>query len=820
MKKNINFVYKCLIALLFLILPIVSNAKEYKTDYLNIYGVEYFTLGNFFFDNVSLRDYSESSTLSFGLTGDITNNHGKNIDYLSTIYYYDYNYNLIGESSKYQTAINGVSEFTHMSNLSILKGQEVNDIVYYIFKINYDVGNINENLKPSENISYNSLDYVIDKYDINVVLNENNTLDITETITAYFNVYKHGIIRNIPLKNTITRLDGTTSTNRVNVSNVRVDSEFETSKSNGNYVIKIGSPDYTLVGEKKYVIKYRYNLGKDPVKNYDELYFNIIGNEWDTVIGNVTFSISMPKEFDSSKLGFSSGSKGSTNNSNVRYTVSGNKIVGSYDGILGVGEGLTVRCELPEGYFVGAKSAISPLIYLMIGIPILGLVISLFLWYKYGRDDQVIETVEFYPPKDLNSLEVGYLYKGKAENNDVTSLLIYLANKGYIKISDGKINLESDKVNLSKNSKANQKIIEFQNKINEEKQNNSNSEKIKYYENMLNVYKDIDKPIDYKQYGLETTMKKSKKKQKTRIKKIKDYDGNSHVERLFMNGLFKYDRDEVTIGMLKNNFYKTNNKILKLTNNNENKEKVFEKVSLKSAKFVMVLMVISLITMIAIPTIDYGGLGELGITLVVLAIYFPFYWIGFFTKMSLLTRIFLLSFIFFHSSVFFSQLSIGKVLISDYMYLLAFIIGVICLGLMFVYYRLIPKRTQYGNEMLGKLKGFKNFLEVAEKEKLESMVMKNPNYFYDILPYTYVLGVSDKWIKKFETITLQPPEWYDSSSSFNASSFGTFINSTMNSAQKAMSSSPSSSGGGSSVGGSSGGGSSGGGSGGGGGSSW
>ena len=92
--------------------------------------------------------------------------------------------------------------------------------------------------------------------------------------------------------------------------------------------------------------------------------------------------------------------------------------------------------------------------------------------------------------------------------------------------------------------------------------------------------------------------------------------------------------------------------------------------------------------------------------------------------------------------------------------------------------------------------------------------MENPNYFYDILPYTYVLGVSDKWIKKFETITMQAPNWYIGTRPFSVVTFGTFMNTAMTSANTAMSSSPSSSSG------SSGGGSSGGGSGGGGGGSW
>lgn len=132
----------------------------------------------------------------------------------------------------------------------------------------------------------------------------------------------------------------------------------------------------------------------------------------------------------------------------------------------------------------------------------------------------------------------------------------------------------------------------------------------------------------------------------------------------------------------------------------------------------------------------------------------------------------------------------------------------------------MPKRTPYGNQILGRLRGFKRFLETAEKQELESLVMENPEYFYNILPFTYALDVSDVWIKQFETIALQAPNWYDSSNRFDIQSFGTFMKSTINSATTAMTSSPSSSSGSSSGGSSSGGGFSGGGSGGGGGGSW
>lgn len=44
-------------------------------------------------------------------------------------------------------------------------------------------------------------------------------------------------------------------------------------------------------------------------------------------------------------------------------------------------------------------------------------------------------------------------------------------------------------------------------------------------------------------------------------------------------------------------------------------------------------------------------------------------------------------------------------------------------------YKIMPKRTKYGNELFGKVKGFKRFLETAEKPQLEGLVEQNPEYF-------------------------------------------------------------------------------------------
>ena len=50
---------------------------------------------------------------------------------------------------------------------------------------------------------------------------------------------------------------------------------------------------------------------------------------------------------------------------------------------------------------------------------------------------------------------------------------------------------------------------------------------------------------------------------------------------------------------------------------------------------------------------------------------------------------------------------------------------------------------------------------MAEKPRLEAMVKDNPNYFYKILPYAFVLGVSDVWINQFKDIVLPPAEVFN-----------------------------------------------------------
>ncbi len=130
------------------------------------------------------------------------------------------------------------------------------------------------------------------------------------------------------------------------------------------------------------------------------------------------------------------------------------------------------------------------------------------------------------------------------------------------------------------------------------------------------------------------------------------------------------------------------------------------------------------------------------------------------------------------------------------------------------------QRTAQGLSYYNDILGLKNFIELAEKDRLETLVDEDPEYFYHILPYAYVLNVTDKWSKKFESIAIQPPSWYIGPTPMNSIIFMSHFNRSMNTLASSMSAPPpskSGSGGGSFGGG---GGFSGGGFGGGGGGGW
>lgn len=615
--------------------------------------------------------------------------------------------------------------------------------------------------KLSENSKYRKYDYVIDAYDVNIIVNEDNTYQISENISAHFNKEKHGIIRDIPIRNTVRHTNGSTFYNWAIISQIKVSEKYRVSNITEYKIkyksIKIGDSKKTILGDHQYTINYLYNIGKDQGKNFDEFYFNIIGDSWDTAIGNIHFSITLPKEFDKNKIEFTNGDYGSTDHNNIIYRVDGNIITGRYLGNLGSYQALTINIELPEGYFSTDVSQISKLLNISLIIaPIILLMIAILIFYCYKKGNRkVVPKMEFYPPDNLNSAEVGLYYYGKTNKNMIVSLLIYLASRGYLKLSE---------------------------------------------ENKPN--------------------KKGKNDTVIRIIKLKEYNQNNKIESLFMKGLFGKNKKTVTIDKLKYKFYNTINKIEVYLTSSENMSTIFEKGSEKRQLWIGIIIFTSSLLVTLRPVLEYEesllllflfNLYNIAAVFIVILACFK-KWIKIHIRVVLIVIGYLL-FVLVNGTEMTSLLKYND------FYLWAAVINEISITICFILIIKMKKRTPYGMEMFARIQGFKDFMRSAQKEKLQELIEKNSAYLYDILPYAYVLGTSNTWMKKFQNLTLKAPSWFIGETYSDINSFNSYFDSTMKSTSRTLVSGPID-GGSSDTGGSSDGGSSGGGSGGGGGSSW
>jgi len=81
---------------------------------------------------------------------------------------------------------------------------------------------------------------------------------------------------------------------------------------------------------------------------------------------------------------------------------------------------------------------------------------------------------------------------------------------------------------------------------------------------------------------------------------------------------------------------------------------------------------------------------------------------------------------------------------------------------------LMPHRTWAGVQQTAHVRGFQEFLQRAEKDRLERLP---PETFNRWLPWAIALGVTERWILGFQGLSIAAPSWYLSSSDFSLPSF-------------------------------------------------
>ena len=518
----------------------------------------------------------------------------------------------------------------------------------------------------------------IKNFQSHIDIRQDGTIEVTENITYDFGSNKkHGIFRDIPL----------TSNNgpQINIQIIGVTDQrgehypYTTSVADNILHIRVGDPEVLISGVKTYNISYYVSNVIQTFSDHDELYWNVTGNQWPVVIENASAVVTLPDSLTSNvRMNCFVGAQGSQDKDCV-YSQNGTTVNYAATKILNSGEGLTLVLGLPSGFiqntYIPTLTSSSqqtdmtsepattdtnrlPLWLFVILAPFFLIILFPFLFVKMVRTASsrikpkpVIPrqlkkqpvTIEYNPPDDLSPIEVGTILNRRVDPTDISSVIMDLAVRGYLKI------------------KYSVKPIKFL-------PDKKDFELIKLKNGFV-----LTNPADRAIFRLLFTGRNSVK----------------------LSDLKKENTDlSLTI-----------KEIEKAIKKSIQKKGYFKKDSKNKTKWVNII-IFSLFLVVLCWGFFRGG-------------------ISVFIACIVLICIVLLIQIIMNSN--------GDIL------------------------------TPQGLVVLGKILGFKEFLQLTEKDKLRLLDAPElqPETFEKFLPYAIALGVEDKWAQKFATIYNTIPGWYE-----------------------------------------------------------
>ncbi|HEX5429821.1 MAG TPA: DUF2207 domain-containing protein [Patescibacteria group bacterium] len=478
--------------------------------------------------------------------------------------------------------------------------------------------------------------------DAKFAINKDASVSVVENIAYNFGSEQHhGIFRDIPYKYSRNGINYNISISDVSVNDFSENPyEFTSSKTNGNYEIKIGDPDTYVTGVHDYRIRYTVRGAINYFSDHDEFYWNVVGSGWTVPIGGPGADVKLPPGTVTSQAKASCfwGAIGSTqpclniNTYGDSYSFSSQSVA--------PGQAFTVVISMPKGavyqptrWQVLGKTITDNIIFLL---PVLVLFLMWSLWRVRGRDPKpsIPVVAQYETPNGLTPVEVGYLVDERTQNFDISAEIIYLATLGYLKIE------RIPKVGI---------------------------------------------------FGHEDF----------KLNKLKsEADLPNEFDRKLLSKLFSFG-DEVLLSELKS-------------------QASVSQSSLEAGKVAVKLTADGYFT--KNPGILRGE-----------------YMIG--AGVAVFLILFFLSDHVQWSTTFSLALSGLIVIIFGYF---------------------MPRKTQKGADTKQLVLGLKEYLSVAEKDRLNfhNDPEKNPQLFEKLLPYAMALGVSEAWAKKFEGLFDYRPSWY------------------------------------------------------------
>ena len=102
--------------------------------------------------------------------------------------------------------------------------------------------------------------------------------------------------------------------------------------------------------------------------------------------------------------------------------------------------------DLPEGYYEDVEKVNYFWHYLWLALTVVCMIIIIFRAFTIDRGRSVVKTIEFYPPEGISSAEVGVIIDNSADEGDISSLIPWFAEQGYLKIDED----QNKKIELTK----------------------------------------------------------------------------------------------------------------------------------------------------------------------------------------------------------------------------------------------------------------------------------------------------------------------------------------------------------------------------------
>ena len=544
---------------------------------------------------------------------------------------------------------------------------------------------------------------------IEAVVHENNVWDVTETFDIFFEEPRHGFYRYIPngfkMKQKVKGEKGLQEFRYVcDIDDIDVEGwKFTTKESNKDFcIIRIGDADYEVSGDQQYVISYTYSYPDDRIDSKDFLFHTVLGTDFEDPIHHLDFKITFDKELPddiSERLKVFAGEYGKTDGKIPNLEVNI-----SSEEITGSADdiaplhGVTLYAVLPEGYYEGVATVNYTWFYISLLLTFL-VVLAIVYFQLQQKTPHITKVIEFYPPEGISSGEVGTIIDGSVDSIDITSLIPWLAGQGYISIKEIK------RGKIFKSTDLELTLLKDLPKKAPSYQ--------KLLINMLFFAGDV---IRMKEIGQQPKL----------YSDIKDS----------LNGHFKGDR-QLTKLQKPYWLYVALAVFGSLTLGLNSVVSTFDS-ELLTGSFVIFGVPCLLASIIRVKKKLADKLRSFLNHIIIIV-----------AKAALMVCSWLL----------FSEMFIESGAPLNRWVVLA--IFIVC----FILNELAGRfnvDTDYRIQMMGRLLGFKEFIETAEKPRLEQLQADDPQYFYKVLPYAMVFKLSNQWDDLFKDIKVEKPEWYES----------------------------------------------------------